>query len=282
MEHSIKNQAKSDIFKELYPIIKFYIKKGACPKGLKKYYKKIKNFNGLIEDLKNKGINLVKDEEEYKKLVREILNEMLDDFIASEKDKKGKLKHIKEFNSFEEDEDLDVRLGMKVRDFMGDVFKVTDIKDDSIELTPVDYEAEKSYFPYDFGENVYLNEFWDYLEPYMEFNEGLLSTVSFFIIGVALYKFIKGLARHRLYKKLSETDQKILNTLLSKLKTVNKLPVVDLSDRFFVRFDTGLKEYDLRLFKGERLLTIDDNKTSPMKIPLTQEQYDEFLRLMQK
>lgn len=105
---SIKKQAKSDIFKELYPIINFYIKKGAKPNALKKYYKNKKRFNNLLEDIKNKGINLVKDEEEYNKLVREILIDMLDDFIAKDKDeeyknKYAKMKHIKEFNSYNED-----------------------------------------------------------------------------------------------------------------------------------------------------------------------------------
>lgn len=106
MENSnIKKQAKSDIFKELYPILKFYIQKGAKPKALKKYYKNNKKFNDILEDIKNKGINLVKDEIEYHQLVKEILNEILDDFIAKEKDdnyKKhdSKMKHVKEYNSF--------------------------------------------------------------------------------------------------------------------------------------------------------------------------------------
>lgn len=104
---NIIKQAKSDIFKELYTIIKFYIQKGAKPASLKKYYKNTKRFLDLIDDIKNKGINLVKDETEYKSLVRNILNEILDDFIAKEKDEeyknkqKSKMKHIKEFNHFE-------------------------------------------------------------------------------------------------------------------------------------------------------------------------------------
>jgi hypothetical protein len=110
MENSnFKKQAKSDIFKELLPIISFYIKKGAKPQSLKKYYKNNKRFNDILEDIRNKGINLVKDETEYKNLVREILNEILDDFIAKQKDedyKNKKLKHIKEFYSFEINEDL--------------------------------------------------------------------------------------------------------------------------------------------------------------------------------
>lgn len=109
MENSnIKKQAKSDIFKELHPILSFYIKKGAKPAPLKKYYKNNKNFNDIFDDIKNKGINLVKDETEYRNLVKEILNEILDDFIAKDKDEEyknkqeSKMKHIKEFNSYNE------------------------------------------------------------------------------------------------------------------------------------------------------------------------------------
>jgi len=107
MENSnITKQAKSDIFKELHPIVKFYINKGAKPNALKKYYKNNKRFSDLLEDIKKKGSDLVKDEKEYEKLVRNILHEMLDDFIAKEKDeeyknKKSKMKHLKEFNHFE-------------------------------------------------------------------------------------------------------------------------------------------------------------------------------------
>ena len=46
---SFKKQAKSDIFKELQPIISFYIKKGAKPKALKKYYKNNKRRQKFTE-----------------------------------------------------------------------------------------------------------------------------------------------------------------------------------------------------------------------------------------
>ena len=111
---SFKKQAKSDIFKALNPIISFYIHKGAKAKALKKYYNN-KRFKELLSDIGNKGINLVEKEEDYKKLVKNTLHEILDDLIAKEKDteynsksttqknsKNTKLKHIKEFNSFDE------------------------------------------------------------------------------------------------------------------------------------------------------------------------------------
>jgi len=113
---SITKQAKSDIFKELHPIIKFYINKGAKPQALKKYYKNTKRFEDILEDIRNKSSNLIKDESEYKKLVREILNDMLDDFIAKEKDeeyknkqsknKSSKMEHIKKFENFQVNENV--------------------------------------------------------------------------------------------------------------------------------------------------------------------------------
>ena len=105
MENSnIIKQAKSDIFKALNPIISFYIKKGAKPESLKKFYKNNKRFLDILQDINNKGINLIENEEDYNKLVRETLNDIFDDHIAKNKDdeyKNKKLKHIKEFYSFE-------------------------------------------------------------------------------------------------------------------------------------------------------------------------------------
>ena len=101
MEKSnITKQAKSDIFKELYTIINFYIKKGAKAASLKKYYKNKHRFNDLLDDIRNKGVNLVKDETEYKQLVKDTLDDILTDFISKDKDDISKLKHIKEFYSF--------------------------------------------------------------------------------------------------------------------------------------------------------------------------------------
>lgn len=105
---SITKQAKSDIFKVLQPILNFYIKKGAKSSALKKYYKNNKRFNDLLDDISNKGINLVKDESEYRKLVKDVLYEILDDIISKDKDveyknkQESKMKHIKEFNSYNE------------------------------------------------------------------------------------------------------------------------------------------------------------------------------------
>ena len=104
MENSnITKQAKSDIFKELHPIIKFYMSKGAKAVALKKYYKNNKRFEDILDDIKSKGSNLVKDDSEYRKLVRTILEEILDDIIAKEKDDtyKNKNKNMKKLKTFE-------------------------------------------------------------------------------------------------------------------------------------------------------------------------------------
>jgi hypothetical protein len=105
MENSnLTKQAKSDIFSELYPIINFYINKGATPQSLKKYYRNSKMFNDILDDIKNKGSNLITDDIEYKNLVKTVLNDILDDLIAKQKDdeyKNKQMKHLKEFNSYE-------------------------------------------------------------------------------------------------------------------------------------------------------------------------------------
>jgi len=100
-------QAKSDIFTELYPIINFYVKKGANPTSLKKYYRNSKRINDILDDIKHKGSNIITDDSEYKELVKNTLNDILDDMIAKTKDDEYKnkqnknMKHIKEFNSYE-------------------------------------------------------------------------------------------------------------------------------------------------------------------------------------
>jgi len=99
---NILKQAKQDIFNALDGILKFYTLKGASYSALKKYYKKKKNFDEILEDIRNKAYNLFDDESEYKKFVKEVLMDMLDDKIAHEKDKNNikKMKNLKTFEIF--------------------------------------------------------------------------------------------------------------------------------------------------------------------------------------
>lgn len=222
MENSnIKKQAKSDIFKELHPIISFYIKKGAKPAALKRYYKNNKKFNDIFDDIKNKGINLVKDETEYRNLVKEILNEILDDFIAKDKDieyknkQESKMKHIKEFNSY-------------------------DTK-----------------------------------------NESFMETAMYFCMGWAFYKFMKGLLFSKMAKMSQLKDdsyKKSINRVLDALKNLNKIPVIEFADRYFLKIDIEGVEYDIRILKNEKILDID----TKYKIPLSDEDFDNFLSLIKK
>lgn len=223
MENSnVIKQAKSDIHKVLHPIITFYINKGAKPEALKKYYKNTKRFNDILEDIRNKGSNLIKDDAEYVKLVREILNDMLDDFIAKNKDdeyknKEKKMKHIKEFYKFE------------------------------------------------------------------EINEGFITT---FIGGFLLYKFIISILSavmkkdlKRLNSERDELDRQVSLKYLTKLKDIGKIPVVELSDRFFIKTDTA----DLRILKNEKLLCVDNKITNTeVKVNLTDAEYENFLNLINK
>ncbi len=94
---NILKQAKQDIFNALNNIIKSYNMKGLSYTTLRKYYKKKKNLDEILEDIRNKAINLFDDESEYKKFAKDVLMDMLDDKIAHEKDKK-KLKKFENFS----------------------------------------------------------------------------------------------------------------------------------------------------------------------------------------
>ena len=229
MENSnIIKQAKSDIFKALNPIISFYIKKGANPESLKKFYKKNKRFLDILQDINNKGINLIENEEDYKRLVKETLNDILDDFIAKEKDdeyknKKSKMKHIKEFNSY---------------------------------------------------------------------NENLLTDAGQFLVGGFLvYKFLKYIFRawiDKLRQKIADDqnsdDRNMVLYFISKLKNIEKIIVSDFSDRFFMRVNIEGENFDIRLLKHEKILSISHPKINNgiVEIPLADDEYNEFLKIIKK
>lgn len=217
MENSgIIKQAKSDIFKVLHPIITFYINKGAKPAGLKKYYKNNKRFSDLLSDINNKGINLVKDEKEYENLVREILSEILDDFIAKDKDneyktkKESKMKHIKEFNSY---------------------------------------------------------------------NESFVGVAQFLVGAYLIYKFLTTLLKNQIVKLKNERDRKSIENLLTGLKNIQKINVVEFADRFFMK----LPGLDVRLLKNEKeILIFSPDYNNEIRIPLNEDEYVDILKIIKK
>jgi len=222
MENSgIIKQAKSDIFKVLHPIITFYVNKGAKPESLRKYYKNNKRFSDLLSDINNKGVNLVKDEKEYEKLIREILSEILDDFIAKNKDKEyktkqdSKLKHIKEFNSY---------------------------------------------------------------------NESFLADAGQFLVGAYLvYKFLFYVARNKFNKFKNTRDRKSISSLLTGLKDMKNVPVVEFADRFVMKIDSTLGNVDVRVLKDEKsILIFSPNYKDEIRIQLEDEEYNDLLKIINK
>lgn len=226
MENSnLTKQAKSDIFSELYPIINFYINKGATAQALKKYYRNSKRFNDILEDIKNKGANIITDDTEYKNLAKSVLNDIFNDLIAKEKDdvyKNKQMKHIKEFNSYE---------------YKGESF-------------------------------------------------GLITS---FAIGFFLYKFLKSILTankiKRIRSKTSEFNKLVVLNILDELRKLDKIPIIDLNDRFFMRFSINSIDFSLRLLKDSKVLNVsytsNGGDTSGEMI-LSDDQYNDFLKIINK
>jgi len=226
---SFKKQAKSDIFKELYPIVNFYIRKGAKPASLKKYYKNNKRFNDILDDIKNKGINLVKDEAEYKKLVREILNEILDDFISKLKDdeykykQNSKMKHIKEFVETEKSEDSKLTTDFKAWDelFGKLAWKYKPMKSGEMWL-----DGEETYK--ELSKEFHLKK----NEDLSTFQHILLSAGATF----CLYKFVKGLYKEIKQKKMQSKFDAMTPKERDELQNEMGKKLIDVEYRILTRF----------------------------------------------
>jgi len=118
-------------------------------------------------------------------------------------------------------------------------------------------------------------------------NESLMDYLSYFIIGDLLYRFLKGFILSRLRNKFDDFREKnaqdTISDFLSELKKMGKIPVSEFADRFFMRIQSkNGHEYDLRLLKEEKVLIISGDNNLDEEIPLSDEQFDDFLKLIKQ
>jgi hypothetical protein len=116
-------------------------------------------------------------------------------------------------------------------------------------------------------------------------NEDFFETVKLFAIGFFLYKFLKSLLVNYMSKNLSKVHQKLngdlLKTIIDSLKNMDKVPVVDLADRYFIRLNLSDFDFDIRVSKNDKTLEISGD-AGKLKINLSDKEYAEFLQLIKK
>jgi hypothetical protein len=96
----LDKKIKKNIFNRLDSIIDTYANKSLSIKYLKKYFSNPKRFSELVSDINEIESENFESMDEYRKLVREILNDILEDREALEKDKNSKKKKEKIVENF--------------------------------------------------------------------------------------------------------------------------------------------------------------------------------------
>lgn len=86
MEYNLYIRAKEQITNRLKNLFKNYKNSGVEYSQIKKWISKKTNFENIIEDINNEGIEFFESTTEYKNFVRDIAYEVLNDLIALDKD----------------------------------------------------------------------------------------------------------------------------------------------------------------------------------------------------
>ena len=131
-----------------------------------------------------------------------------------------------------------------------------------------------------------------HIKEFYCYNESFLTDAGQFLVGGFLvYKFLQSIFRawvNKLRQKLAD-DQNIDNRnfilyFISKLKNIEQIPVSDFSDRFFMRVNMEGENFDIRVLKHEKILSISHPKIKGgiVEIQLNDEEYDQFLKIIKK
>ena len=116
--------------------------------------------------------------------------------------------------------------------------------------------------------------------------ESLLGSIQFIALGYFIWKFIMSLIENKFIRDNQRLQDKLnrlnIKQILSYIKNINKIQVIDLQDRYFLRLPSvDGNSVDIRVMKEERFLSIDTIKGS-FKLELTDDEYNEFISLLSK
>lgn len=113
-------------------------------------------------------------------------------------------------------------------------------------------------------------------------NESFMETLQLFAIGFFLWKFIFSILKNKFNNKKNDLIEENIINLLDILKEMKKVPVIELGDRYFIRISLGFGDTaDIRILKDIKII-IFETKNGTMEYKLTDEQYNDFISLLNK
>ena len=137
------------------------------------------------------------------------------------------------------------------------------------------------------GKKFGLNE-----KRVLKFSEFIISedwheVAKYVSVAFFFYKFLQGVWRSHKDKIHNNRARRIVMHVLHDLQIFknidNKISVTEYDDRYFIRIDEPKYKIDLRLLKKEKILYIateNVNKDDQVVIPLDDEEFLEFLKLL--
>jgi hypothetical protein len=125
-----------------------------------------------------------------------------------------------------------------------------------------------------------------HIKEFKSYNESFIDAAMWFIIGWSFYKFLKGLIQSKLLKRIetiNKSNRDAIEQLLNGLKDKESISVNDFADRYFIRVNLYNNEYDIRLLKEQKVILMDGGiLTKQIVLPLTNDEYEEFISLIKK
>ncbi len=97
---SLDTATKKDIFKKIASVVDSYLYDGANLSGIKRYFRHNSSLANLILDINGVGEDKFENKEDYKKYIKSILDKIILDRYAYDKDHNKVDKKIETFKNF--------------------------------------------------------------------------------------------------------------------------------------------------------------------------------------
>jgi hypothetical protein len=94
------NKLKTEIIRKIKKLLNEYLSYNVDIKRLRKYFNNKTSFNNLLKDISYYGKKEFDDDLDYRKNIKKILNDIIDDKEATIKDKKTNEGVILKYNDF--------------------------------------------------------------------------------------------------------------------------------------------------------------------------------------
>lgn len=131
-----------------------------------------------------------------------------------------------------------------------------------------------------------FNNLYDEYKGVKTTNESFMEVLHIFAIGFFVWKFLISILKNYFSKQMDKKTNEIIHlsilNLINSLKKMDKVPVIELGDRYFIRInDNNGRSADIRISKENKVITFNLGEKD-YNIKLSDDEYNEFISLLSK